>query len=196
MTLIYDLQYGVTERVRAVRRVFTRMTAGPLLVRAAVLFAGAAALVTAFPTELVFGPGVGIMVLLAALPAVWARGRFGTVLALVAVLGWLMSTTLYGDPVTPWRLIALASLMYLAHTLTALAAVLPYDAIVSPEAIGGWLGRALAAVTGAGVVSMGVFVITGRASGRSFLAASLAGLALAIGLAALLPRLGRTRDAS
>jgi hypothetical protein len=196
MIFIQDVQYGVTERVRAVRRVLTRMAPGPLLVRAGVLFAGAAALVTAFPNELVFGPGAGIMVVLAALPAVWARARFGTLLALVAVLGWLMSTTLYGDPVTPWRLIALASLMYLAHTLTALAAVLPYDAVVSPEAVGGWLGRALAVIAVSGVLSMGIFVITGRAGGQSFLAASLAGLALAVGLAALLPRLGRRGEAS
>lgn len=191
MSLVQDVRYGVSERTRAVRRVLTRMAPGPLLIRAAVAFTGTAALVTAFPNDLALGPAAGALAVLATLPALLPRGRFPTVLALVAVVGWLMSTTLYADPVNPWRLIGLAGLLYGAHTLAALAAVLPYDAIVSPAAVGGWLTRGLAVVAGSATVSMGLLVVTGRAAGQAFLAASLAGLALAIALIALLPFLGR-----
>jgi hypothetical protein len=193
MSLIEDVKYGITGRVRAVRRVFIRAAPGPLLIRAAVALTGTAALVTAFPSAIVLGPGAGMMLVLAMLPALLPRGRTGTIVALLALLGWLMSTTLYADPVTPWRLIALASLLYLAHTLTALAAVLPYDAVVAPEALGGWVTRAVAVLLGSATVSLALLVATGLSGGRVFLAATLAGLALATALVALLPWLMRSR---
>ncbi|WP_213452851.1 hypothetical protein [Rhizomonospora bruguierae] len=191
MSLLQDVAYGVGERARAVHRVFTRSTPGPLLIRAAVALTGAAALVTAYPAKLVFGPGAALMLVIAALPALLPRGRMATVVVVLAVLGWLMSTTVFAEGVNPGRLVALSALLYLAHTLTALAAVLPYDAIVAPEALGGWIIRALAVAAGSGVVSMGLLIVTGAARGPGFLAATLAGLALAIALVALLPWLNR-----
>ena len=43
-----------------------------------------------------------------------------------------MATSGYDRPVELWRLSALATVLYLTHSLCALAAVLPTDGVVAP----------------------------------------------------------------
>ena len=81
-------------------------------------------------------------------------GSWPTFAALVTVGGWLLAT----DGLRPsrsrsWRLLAVAALLYLAHTLCALAALLPYDAVVDPELIAALAGRGPAAVVLASAVA-------------------------------------------
>jgi hypothetical protein len=85
----------------------------------------------------------------------------------------------------------LATLLYLVHSLSALAAALPSDAVVAPEVGYRWLARALGVVLAAAVLSTATLAgLAGLAGGRH-VAASLAGLALAVALAALLARSAR-----
>ena len=44
-----------------------------------------------------------------------------------------------GERIELWRLLGLAAPLYLAHSLAALAAVLPYDAVVAPEVLARWV---------------------------------------------------------
>jgi hypothetical protein len=171
--------------------VVSRATLGPLLVRVGVFVAALAGIVVAFPTALLAEYFFGLLIVLAALAAWLPRSPWVTVTVVVTVGGWLGSTIWYDEPVALWRLIALATFLYLTHSLAALAALLPYDAIVPVEVVGRWLSRALAVVLGSAVLAILVLTAADRAGDRAFLVAALAGLAVAVGAAALLATLLR-----
>jgi hypothetical protein len=179
-------EQGILSRVRRVRTALERATPGPLLVRAGIYATGLAAILTAFPSALVVNRLVLPLVVLPVLPALAPRSRWPTVVALLTVFGWLLSTMGYGEPVQFWRLIALGGLLYLAHSLAALAAGLPHDAVVAPEALAGWLVRALLIVVASTVLALIVLVVGEVLRGGAYLLASLIGLVAAIALAALL----------
>ena len=71
----------------------------------------------------------------------------------------------------------LAAALYLQHNLSALAAVLPYDAIIGPGVLLRWLARAGAVVALTAGLALFAVVAPLYVSGR-YLLASLAGLAL------------------
>jgi hypothetical protein len=181
---------GVRGRIDGWRVAATRITPATILVRGAVAGFGLLALLVGYPSDLVFTPSVAAaLVTLATLPALLPRTRLTTAVIGVAVLGWLAATTAYDEPVTLARLVTLACLLYLLHTTAALAAVLPYDTVVSPAVLVNWLARTvvvLALTTGFAVLAAaGV-----RASGdRSYLVASISGLLGVVALAGLLAAL-------
>jgi hypothetical protein len=183
------------ERVDSARNRATRVTPGTLLVRGAAFAFTIAALLVAFPAQVLTVPtAAALLVVLAAVPALVPRTRFTTAVVLVAVFGWLASTTAYTEPVTLTRLVTLACLLYLVHTTTALAAVLPYDTVLSPLVLANWLART--AVVLALTTVFAVAAVTGvRATGgRAYLVASISGLLLVAALAALLAALRRRRS--
>jgi hypothetical protein len=169
-----------------------RATAGPLLVRGTVFASGLVALFLAYPVEMVTSAPAALLVAVAVLPALRPRGMLVTTVVFAAVLGWLIATTVYAEQVTVWRLAALAGALYLLHTTAALASVLPYDTVVAPSVLLGWLLRAVAVVllTAAFAVAvlLGVLPVGGN---RSFLLASIVGLAVMATLALLLAYLRR-----
>jgi hypothetical protein len=87
--------------------------------------------------------------------------------------------------------LALATLLYLGHTLTALAAVLPSDAVVNLDVVGTWLARALAVVLISAVLTVVALGLTAELAGGAFLLATLVGLAGAVGATMLISRLLR-----
>jgi hypothetical protein len=107
---------------------------------------------------------------------------------LIAAVGWLAATTYYAEPLTGWRLVAMAGALYLTHTGAALAAVLPYDTVVSPGVLAGWALRALAVVASTAVLGLLALVGAVVLGDRTSLLAALVGVAAAIPLAWLLAR--------
>jgi hypothetical protein len=180
-------------RLRRMPTVVTRAAAAPLIVRCAIFLTALTALAVAVPTELVSGRQVLVLPLLALWPAVAPRGRGATVVALLTVIAWLGSTARYGEPVTLAPVVILSALLYAGHSLAALAAVLPYDVLVTAEALARWLSRTLLVVVFSSALSVLALMVAGVGGGRPFLAAALAGAALAVGLAALLAWLVRRR---
>jgi hypothetical protein len=181
------------DRVHAIRTVAARATVAPLLVRVGVFLSALLAFTFAYPAEILAGRPLLLLLLAAALPALAPRGAAPTLVVLAAVGGWLLSTTGYGEPIVLWRLVGLAALLYLTHTLAALAAALPYDAVVAPEMVARWVSRALAVVLGSAVLSVLLLFAAGRGGDDPFLVAALAGLAVAVAVAALLAWLLRRR---
>ncbi|MDQ7908720.1 hypothetical protein RB614_29725 [Phytohabitans sp. ZYX-F-186] len=173
--------------------VLSRATAGPLLARAGVFAVALAALVVGFPAEMRAGYFTGVLVILAGAAAILPRSPLVTLAILVAVAGWVISTIWYEDPVELWRLIALASFLYLTHSLAALAALLPYDAHIPAEVTVRWLSRALAVVLGAAVLTVLLLSAANQGGERDLLPAALAGLAVAVGATGLLAWLLRRR---
>ncbi|HLU32662.1 MAG TPA: hypothetical protein VKZ74_01385 [Natronosporangium sp.] len=170
-----------------------RATPEPVLVRAGVLAAGLVALLVAAPSGL---PPVALWAALAAaaMPAVAPRGPWATGLILTTVGCWLVDT---GLPVVVGtgaagqrdlgRLLLIAAALYLVHNLTALAALLPYDAAVAPEILSRWLTRALGVIVASSLLSVALLTGLGRlANDRVHLVATLAGLAFALAVAAVL----------
>jgi hypothetical protein len=182
----------MSERLDALRERATRITPGTLLVRGAAFAFAAGALLVAMPGEILVVPGAAAALLACGmLPACAPRTRLTTIVLFLAVFGWLAATTSYGEPVTWARLVALACLLYLVHTTTALAAVLPYDAVVAPAVLVRWLLRTvlvLALTAGFAVFAVLAAPVVGV---HAYLVAAVAGLLLVAALAGLLAVLRR-----
>ena len=116
-------------RAARVRTTVSRATMLPLFIRGGIALVFFGALTIAWPVSLVTGRVLVPLVLVALYPAFAPRGRAVTFAVLVAVAGWIYDTTWYEARVALWRVLAIATLTYLGHTLAALAAVLPYDAV-------------------------------------------------------------------
>jgi hypothetical protein len=162
-----------------------RITAGPALVRAITLAAALSALILALPADTLQNLWwvIGVM---AVTVAGFPRTMVVTAAAAVAVGAWLVTTIGFGEPAAPGRVAALAAALYLMHTGAALAAVLPYDAVVATEVLTRWLGRTagvLAVSVGLGLVGT---ALAGQLPSARSVIGPIIGSALAAGLAGLL----------
>ena len=182
---------GITGRIERARRVAARATALPLLVRAGIGLSFVLALVVAWPAGLTASRYVMLLVLAGVYPALAPRGRGVTFTVLLVVGGWVLDTTWYDARVALWRVLSIATLLYLGHTLAALAAVLPSDAIVNVDVVGGWLSRALLVVLISAVLTVVTLGLTAELAGGAFVIATLVGLGAAVGVTLLLGRLLR-----
>jgi hypothetical protein len=170
--------------------VLERLTLVPLLVRAGAFAAAVAALLLAAPAPLRGVPPIlAGLVLLATLPALAPGGPWSTVVMLATGAGWVLATESYDAPVSIPRALLLAALLYLLHSLSALAAAVPSDAVVAPDVPARWLLRTLAVLAVGSALSGAVLAgLDGLAGDRGYVAATLAGLAAAVALAASLRR--------
>ncbi|SCL27793.1 hypothetical protein GA0070616_3569 [Micromonospora nigra] len=177
---------AVTGRVRAARHVAGRISLTPLLVRVGVFLLALAGLLLAYPAQVFTGQTVLALAAVALLPAVAPRRVWPTFAALVTVGGWLLATDGYGRSVALWRLFAVAALLYLTHTLCALSAMLPYDAVVDPDLMLRWLIRAAGVLLATCVLGVLLVGLADLGSGQGLQAATLAGLLVAAVVTALL----------
>ena len=182
---------GLTARLERIQRALSRATIVPFLVRLGIAFCFFLAMAVAWPADLAFGRLGPLLFLVAFYPAFAPRGRGTTFVILLVVAGWILDTTWYDARVALWRVLSIATLTYLGHTLAALAAVLPYDAIVAIEVVTGWLIRAALVVLISAVLTVVALGLTSALAGSAFLIATLIGLAAAVGATLLLARLLR-----
>jgi hypothetical protein len=182
---------ALMKTTEAARMVLGRATVLPFLIRCGIAVCGLVAVSVAWPPSLLASQYSVLVVLVAIYPAIAPRGRGATVSALVVVAGWLVDTVAFDARVALWRVLAMATVLYLGHTLTALAAVLPYDAVVNLDVVGGWLARALAVVLISAVLTVIALGLAAELTGGAFLIATLAGLAGAVGATMLIARLLR-----
>jgi hypothetical protein len=179
--------------VAALVRQAQRMAPGPMLVRGALFLAGVVAQAVAWPVAVTFNSTGLLLLLAAAVPMLAPRTRLVSAFLSTGVLGWLVATTAYGESVAYWRLVILAAALYGVHTLAALAAVLPMDAVVSADVLAQWLLRAGTVVGLTVIVALFTLVVPAYLGGHRYLLASLLGLAAMIGLAGYLATLVRQR---
>jgi hypothetical protein len=175
----------VTGRVRRARLVAARTMPGPLLVRLVVWVSGFVAVALPFPPDVLFDArGIAILLAVAALPAVGPQTR-------VVSVDWLAATTYYGETLTAWRLTVMAGALYLVHTGAALAAVLPYDTVVSPGVLGRWLLRTAAVIAATAVFATLALAGAGLLGDRTSVVAAVLGVAVVVPLGWLLARWSR-----
>jgi hypothetical protein len=176
---------GLVSRVTYAVRTARRTTAGPALVRLVTGLAALASLVLAVPLSAV-GAWVGTLLPIAVGVALFPRTRWVSVTALLTVLAWLLTTVVFGEPVTPWRVGALGVAVYAMHSGAALAAVLPYDSVVAPGVLLRWLGRTGAVLGASAVIGLGGVVAAAVVPGARSALGPMIGSAVAAGLAFLL----------
>ncbi|GAA3297404.1 hypothetical protein Dvina_49115 [Dactylosporangium vinaceum] len=187
--MIEDLQDYFAGRVGRVRDMAERAAAGPLMIRAAIAVFAALSLVLAFPPEVMRNfAGIVLAGIVALLPAVFTRTRLVGLAIFSCAFGFLIGKFVYGYIPSIPHLVGLSTTLYLMHSLAALAAVLPYDAIVSPGVLSGWLLRALGVVAVSALVSVVMLLVVKVTLGPVFLAASLVGVLAAGALAYLVAR--------
>jgi hypothetical protein len=180
---------GIAVRAGRLRTSLRRATAVPLMIRAGVWLTGLLALGVAWPAQLLASRYFVLLVVIALWPALAPAGRGGTAVALMAVSGWLLDTAGFDSRIALWRVLALSALLYLAHTLTALAAVLPIDANVNLDVPGVWLGRAAVVILMSSVLTVLALGLTADLGGSAFQLATLVGLAGATAVTVLLARM-------
>jgi hypothetical protein len=183
-----EMRSGMASRIHRWQAMAARVTPGPLAVRGGVWVAGLLAMLLAYPSSLIFSRFGPLLAILALAPALAPRSMLVTPVVLVAAAGWVISTVVYGEPVTLWRLVGLASCLYLMHNAAALAAQLPYDAIVAGEVLLRWFARVGLVLLGTAVLAVYLLVIDEVLSGRVTLLATLAGFGIAIGITVVLAR--------
>jgi hypothetical protein len=174
------------DRLRAIQTVVTRATVAPLLLRCVIFLSGLAAFALAYPVPVLASRAILLLLVAALLPAVAPGRAWPTLAALVAVAGWVLRTSWYDQPIALWRLLGLATFLYLTHSLCALAAQLPYDAAVAPELFARWVSSTLAVVLAAAVLAVLLIALAGRRGEGTFVVAALAGLAVAVAASFLL----------
>ena len=184
---------SITNRFRAAQTAVARATLAPLLVRVGVFVAFFAATFFAFPASAFVGRTLAALVLVAALPAIAPRGATTTLAIVAIVVGWVIVTAEVVAGIELWRLIGVSATLYLGHSLAALAAVLPSDAVVAPEVLARWVARSVAVVLAAAVCGVLLVSVAGVGGDDTLTVAGLAGLAVAVAIAAVLGWLVKRR---
>jgi hypothetical protein len=173
--------------------VVTRATLVPFVVRLGVFAALLGALAVTLPPSVIEIRTALPLLLVAALPALAPRGSVTTVAIVAIVVAWVVTTADAGERIALWRLLTLAAFLYLAHSLAALAAALPTDAVVSAEALARWVARTAAVVLVASVLGVLLVSVSGIGGGETLLTAGVIGLGVAVAAAALLAWMVRRR---
>jgi hypothetical protein len=173
----------------------SRITPATLLVRGVTFLFTTLALLMAIPSFL-FSPRLVLVCAVAAAVVALAPGsRIVTVVLVGAAVGWGAAWTGRLAEISPWELVAFGSLLYLAHSSAALAALIPFDAVVAPEVLVRWYVRALAIVAASAAIALVLLVGVSAASGfRGAAVASLAGLAAAVALIVMGVRMARQKS--
>lgn len=187
--VVTEARTRVDETVTRIRRT----TPGPLLVRVGLFVAALSGLVLAWPLDVTIGPAFLAFLVVAALTALLPRGPMPTLYLLVALVGWAVSTIVLAANPDFLGLVLLAAALYLTHNLAALAAVLPYDAVVAPGVLVRWLARTGVVLAMTAVLALFAVVVPVYLGQHSYLVASLLGLALVAVTVAYLARLVRRR---
>jgi hypothetical protein len=185
--------HSFRDRVARARRIVARATAWPLCVRLVVFAAAMAAQGFAYPPEVMLGSPALLIVGLAVVPALWPRTAAVTIFWLLTVIGWVVATMLYDSQVTLPRLVGLSISLYIVHSGAALAAVLPYDAVVDQLVILRWLMRGVIVIVVSVGLSVGALYVVSSWPPRTYLAATILGLLPVIGLVWLIAFVARRR---
>jgi hypothetical protein len=179
---------GASARDQAVDVVtmLRRTALGPALVRFCAAVAAASAMVVAAPAPLRTAAWLGGFAIAAASVGLFPRTRWTTIVVLFAVSLWIAGTIGYGEPATLARTGLLAAALYAVHSAAALAAVLPYDAIVAPGAILRWLARTAGVMAGSLAIALGGMAVLLQLRPAPTLVGPIIGSIVAAGMAGLL----------
>jgi hypothetical protein len=186
----------VFDRIRGTLRSETQVARGnvnratlmPMVVRLTVFVAGTVAILLAYPVT-------WWLPALALAPALFPRTFAPTGFIIATSLLWLISTSGGSDRLSTWRLCTVAITLYLVHVGSALAAVLPYDAVYTAGVFQPWLVRA--GVVSALTVAVAILITALPrfvTAGQPVMAATIGGVVLMVTTAIFIAYLGYRRQ--
>lgn len=165
-----------------------RVTAVPLILRMVIFLSALLGLWLAAPAEASPPRFLLAMAFLAALPGLLPGTRLVDLVMLSMLAGWVVTTLGLGEPAEPWRVFGIGVALYLTHSAAALAAVLPYDAVVDSQVPLRWAARCGLVIVGAGVLTAAIVVMARTITPGTSVVVLLLGLAVVIGTIAMLTR--------
>ncbi|HEX6684954.1 MAG TPA: hypothetical protein VF062_19350 [Candidatus Limnocylindrales bacterium] len=165
-----------------------RVTPVPLILRMVVFLASFSGLWLASPQQASVPRLILIMVFIATLPALLPGTRIVDVVLIGIVAAWVATTLGVGEPAEPVRVFAIATALYLAHSAAALAAAMPYDAIVDAQVPLRWAARCALVIIAGGVITAAVVVTARTVPPDRGVIVLLAGLGIVLGTVAVLTR--------
>jgi hypothetical protein len=164
----------------------SRITAVPLILRGVAFLSAFAGLWLAAPQAASAPKTLGILAFLAVLPALAIGTRLVDVVMAGTVILWVITTLGFGEPAEPLRVFGVAAALYLLHSSAAMAAALPYDAVVDPQVPLRWAARSALVVAAAGVVAAVVVLLAPLMTPTTSVIALFAGLGVVLATVALL----------
>lgn len=164
----------------------SRATAGPMALRGVVFLASWIGIWLAAPAQAAT-PKFALLTTAAALIGALAPGsRLVDVVMVGIVALWGFATLGLGEPADPVRTFATAGALYLVHSAAAVAALLPYDAVVDAQVLLRWAARSALVLAAAGLVTVVVVLLAPVLTPTTSILALLVGLSTAAGTIALL----------
>lgn len=180
---------NVASHVQRAVTTLRRGAPGPVAVRACVALFGLAGIGVGSSAEVLRSGAVAGLVLVVLMPGLLPRGMWPS-LAIATIIGWYLVESSTAGHVDAWRSIVVAACAYGVHTGSALAAVLPYDAVVAPRVLGPWAARAGAVILLTVAFAVAVLELPRILGDHHVFAATVGGLAVLIATAMYLVYLG------
>jgi hypothetical protein len=197
MRWLTELGKDLIDRLINVIRRIRRIQPGPALMRLAAGAAAMGALLVAAPAAAAQSSQAGLLVPFAIVVVFFPRTRWVGIAALVSVLLWLLATIADDGPPPLWRLGALAGILYVMHSAAAVAAVLPYDAVVAGRVLLRWAARTIAVTAVSVAIGLGGYAVVDRLPTQRSIIGPIVGAVLAamlVGMLALQLRRAGTID--
>src|SRR5262249_13052747 len=130
--LMGQLRHGIDLRLDRASAMADQATFGPVVLRASVVAAAVGGFAVAWPSRELISTLAILPIALALCAGLFPRTGLPTVAIVAIVGGYLVNIGSGAAPLTTWRPIAAAGLIYIVHTGAAFAAVLPFNAVVTP----------------------------------------------------------------
>jgi hypothetical protein len=127
-------------------------------------------------------------VILALLPALFPNSAAVTGVMLTVACGWMFGALGLGESVSVVGTFVTAAALYLLHSFAALAAALPYDAIVDTAVLLRWGARASLVLAGSAAVTAIVVTLAQSLAPTTSTVAILGGFGVVAGTVWLLAR--------
>jgi hypothetical protein len=165
-----------------------RVTPVPLILRCVVFVSTLLGLWLAAPAEFSNPRFLLALAFLAVLPAFFPGTRAVDIVMMCVLAAWVMTTLGAGEQAEPWRVFGIGAALYVTHSAAALAASVPYDAVVDAQVPLRWAARSGLVLLGAGFVTAAIVVIARTVTPGTSVIVLLMGLAVVIATVALLAR--------
>jgi len=183
---------GIGVRVDRANAVVHQATPGPVLVRAAAIAAGLAGFAVTWPLR-DLGTNAVIIPILFSIGVGLAPRSFMPTATIVAMISGYLYNISTGAPLTAWRAIIAAGLIYVVHTCAAFAAVLPFNAVATRGLFGPFVLRIAVAIGITAVLGLGILAVPNAIGTHRLVSAAVGGMVAMVGVAAYVAYVGSRR---
>ncbi len=188
-----QLRRGIDLRLERASAMVEQAAAGPTLVRVTIVLAALGGFAVTWPARDLVTAMALLPLVLALLAGAFPRTGLPTVGIVVMIAGYLYNIGT-GEPITTWRVIAAAALIYVVHTGAAFAAVLPFNAVATPGLFLPFVLRTVLVIGITAVIAFGVLAVPGVVGDHRLVSAAVAGMVAMVGVAGYVAYLGWRRQ--